>query len=120
MDWICLLGCQIRRAGHPDTRIGNDDTETGRVIMSYWVRVMDGPGFGELLATVSLWPLLLVAARQCRSAGSGADVARSSLFILSLSLLLSLTYLIMVIMKDHDCNTKYALGSKVTEFSTGV
>ena len=44
MGWICLFRCQIGRAGHPGTQLGNDDSETNRVIMSYWVHIMGGLG----------------------------------------------------------------------------
>ena len=33
VGWICLLGFQLCRAGHPGTQLGNDDSETIRVVM---------------------------------------------------------------------------------------
>ena len=44
VGWNCLLRGQLSRADHPDIQLGNDDSEISRVITSYWIHIMDGPG----------------------------------------------------------------------------
>ena len=80
MSWICLLQGQLDKADHPDIQLGNNDsgkkslriTEfTLRTVLSS--KPVDHSSRG-VLATVSRWTVLLVAARQCPGAGSGAVV----------------------------------------------
>ena len=44
VGWICLLRGQLSRADHHGIQFGNDRSEIGRMITTYWIHVMDGPG----------------------------------------------------------------------------
>ena len=35
VGWICLFGCQLGKAGHPGTQLGNDDSETNTVYQEH-------------------------------------------------------------------------------------
>ena len=94
MGLICLLSGQLNRAGHPDIQLRKHDSENIRVSTGYGVTksriIMSSRpvehGFREILVVICQWILLLVAGRQCCSAGISAVVAQSWLLILSLSL----------------------------------